>query len=1522
MSGKRSIALAAAVAAVAALACALAILVLLAPDAGASITGKPLPPAGSDWVIDNDTYVWDESIGISGNLIVAPGHTLEMVNSTLTITSTTAGQRGISVQANATSEGNLLVDRSTITSAQPDRGFTFTVLGNASLSMTKLLGVHNGLRLIGRTIGIRSCEVQATGTHGLYIDGSSPTVVDTSIRLSVVTTGTGIEVRGTTALPASPELSGISVRVGANATVTSATTTMTHTFSIVGFKSAGADLGTLADIDVALGEGLVATLSSNSNPKLTLTFGAVGIRLEGATTLDAFDNVTVRGDGLVASVTYTGTGSASVASTNSIVGLSNAIASTGSSPMVVSDVTVTDTMALVTTVGRFSASTLALTGIGIQWEPDVLACSGDALALRDCELSYLQADQAIKIPDRWNVTLDFLMVHACVLTTSVMSLPSWTHGLTAVTCVLSWNVVKDGAGDLLYTTRMSGPLLLDSCSVTSNYLARAFDVDAPLGEVGITNNVFDGNNHTQGLVTVSGAGVLGAGTLTIRGNSFTNNVCLVSTLAMVLVEHPKLNLTISENTFLNDSASGIVVMMPYTDATAFAHPYFTFTLEDNDLDTLSGYGMQFMNVDNSNIVVRGNTATACALGALVLDQASGSPKVTKPWATFTNYIQGPDSIIVEDNAFYGNARGGVYLRTTMFDAKYPTLTGNPYQSVTVRDNDLTLNGIDGWSLSIIGLYARPDVSGNDMDGSALGQYMEMTTDEDMFSPFMLTYEGLDFEGGDLGSTAFGFKGIGATFYNCSFKNYTVAVSVVGAEVNLLWCEVPVGSGAAVTGSVAAYNHLELSLTWVDAQGREVIRVPVACATVSLTASNGLAIRTLATDASGTTPVVVVKVWEVVDEYLLVNSPLKVAIVRSGESKEYWLDIHGERTGADLVRLTLNDRHVPFLTVSSPQAGSVVATSSVTLRGVLEDFGSGIAFFDARHDGMPSDQWEPVSSTTLWSHTFDDLTDGAHEFRVRTGDFAGNLNETVISITIDTEAPHLEALPHFLDETPVPFDAARQSYFTPQSPILIMGSFSDNVAPLDKVTIRLDGEVVTALGGQPGRITLRLDLHEGVNMLLLDATDPGGSRTSIALRVTLDRTPPVLYVYAPIDGAETRSVALAVAGLTEPAIALTFTVESVLGTNVYDHIDTPEGPRPILSDDDGTFSFEVELFEGTQVLLVSTHDTAGNSFEVELAVVLDTKTPGFEITSPTEQMTVTRAATWTVEGRMTQEVEAAVTVNGQLVDNIGTFSYRAVLQEGSNVIEVIATDRVGNSHTEVRTIIKDTVAPLLTMGSPAGDDVLTRDSTVTFSGSIKGASSTLGGASGVFLDIRGIDHATTLVAGTWDDGEWAYTLQLGTTDLDQTVTVKAVDEAGNVVERDVRIRYDVIPPVLHIESLAATTTSPMVYINGTTDETITSVLVGGMPFPVDDGTFSVPWFLAAGQNSIPVKVTDAAGNVNNDTVSTTLQWTEPGPEPVDGDEGDGKEGLSIAYPLALILAGITVLLVAVLLSPRRQRRDER
>ena len=1520
MSDRRPIALDVAIAAATALACALAILLCLAPGTDASITGKPLPSVGQDWVIDNDTYVREESIEISGNLIVVPGHTFEMVNSTLTINLTAAGQRGINVQANATSEGILYIDASTVTAAQPDKGFTFTVLGNASLTRSKLLGVHNGLRLMGRSMGVRECELRATGTHGLFIDGSSPTVVDTRILLSVATTGTGIEVRGTPALPASPMLMGISVRVGANASIASSTSTTTHTFSVVGLKSVGANLGTLTDIDIALGEGLVATLSYATSPKLTLTFGGVGIRLEGATTVDAFDNLTVRGDGLVASVTNTGAGSASVAATNSIVGLSNAITATGSSPMVVADVTVTELMALVKTVGTFSASTLAMTGIGIQWEPDVLACSGDALSLSDVELSYLQADQAIKIPDRWNVTLDFVMVHACALTTSVMSLPSWTHGLTAVTCVLSWNVVKDGTGDLLYSTRMSGPLLLETCSVTSNYFARALDADAPLGEVGVLGCVFDGNNHTQGMVTVSGPGVLGAGPLTIRGNEFTNNVCLSSALAMVLVEHPKLNFTVSENTFTNDTASGVVVMTPYTDATAFAHPDFTFTLADNTFDTLMGFAMELMNVDNSNIVVRGNSATACALGALVVDQSAVTQKITKPWATVTNYIQGPDSIVVEDNAFFGNARGGVYLRTTMYDPKYPTLTGNPYQSVTVRDNDLTLNGIDGWSVQIIGLYARPDVSGNDMDGSAYGQYLEMTTDEDMFSPFMLTYDGLVFDGGDLGATAFTFKGIGATFYNCTFTNYTLAVSVVGSEVNLLWCDLPVGSGAAESGSVASYNHLELAIEWADAQGRQILHIPVADATVSLTASNGLAIRTLATDASGITPIIVVKVWENVDGYLLMNSPLKIAVVKSGESKEYWFDLHGERTGADVVRLTLMDRHIPFLTVSSPQAGSVVATSSVTLRGVLEDFGSGIAIFDARHDGMPSEQWEPISSATLWSHTFDGLADGAHEFRVRAGDFAGNTNETIISITIDTEAPDLDASPHFVDGTPVPYDASRQSFFTPQSPILIMGNYSDNVAALDKVIIRLDGEVVTALGGQPGKITLRLDLYEGVNLLLLDATDPGGSRTTIALRVTLDRTPPVLYVYAPIDGTETGSTTLTVTGLTEPAIALRFAVESVLGTHVYDHIDTPEGERPILSDEDGTFSFAVELFEGTQVLLVSTLDAAGNSFEVELAVALDTKTPEFDITSPAEDVTITRAATWMVEGRMTAEVEATVTVNGQVVENLGTFSYRAVLQEGFNVIEVIATDRVGNSHSEVRTIVKDTVAPALTVVEPAGVDVLTRVATVTFSGHISGAASTMGGTTGVFIGIRGVDHAATLTSGTWDDGEWEYTLQLGSTDLDQTVTVKATDEAGNLVLRDVRVIYDVIPPSLHLDPVAPTTGSPMMYINGTTDEAISTVLIGGMPFAVEDGTFSVPWFLVAGPNSIPVKVTDAAGNVNNETVSTTLQWTEPGPEPVEGG-GEDEEGLSIAYPIALIAAGLTVLLVAVLLSSGHPRRDE-
>ena len=68
-----------------------------------------------------------------------------------------------------------------------------------------------------------------------------------------------------------------------------------------------------------------------------------------------------------------------------------------------------------------------------------------------------------------------------------------------------------------------------------------------------------------------------------------------------------------------------------------------------------------------------------------------------------------------------------------------------------------------------------------------------------------------------------------------------------------------------------------------------------------------------------------------------------------------------------------------------------------------------------------------------------------------------------------------------------------------------------------------------------------------------------------------------------------------------------------------------------------------------------------------------------------------------------------------------------------------------------------------------------------------------GTAGVDLTIGGAEHDATLVSGTWDDGVWEYSLELGATDLDQEITVTASDAAGNFTVRPHRVERDATPP---------------------------------------------------------------------------------------------------------------------------------
>jgi hypothetical protein len=1484
-------------------------------DSQATVTGKPVPPAGSDWVIDVDTTVDDEAlVQLNGHVVIMPGYTLDVSDSTLQIASSTPGEHGILVDANTTSSGTMSLSSSTVSALSTDSGFYFVVLGDLSMSSSTLSGVDDGLIIMGGDATIRGCAITAHGDSGVTIEDSSPIITGTTIDLATDDFGIGLDVLGTSTGLTKPVLEDLSISVKADLTTSSASMTTNVDLDLLGLRAFNADLGTLKGIDISHGASVDATTTNAGNPRMYIRLYSTGLSLGGGTSVAAFDNVTVRGTGFDAVANYGGTRTFRLYTYDYVTGVENAIDSTGSSPSDIGGIIVSDQVVTFTLAGTGTHYDYDY-GRGILWQPDPAAVQGDGLAFGGIALSNVTAEEGLEVDDEWNLTLDTCLVYECAFTSGFLVVDGWAHDVVVSGCWFSNSSVNGLEGDMVHALKMSGDLEVTRNTVEGNSLGTFLTVDAPLGGVVVTNNALRGNYHNYDLVYLTAPGILAENTLDISLNAFTDNECQKIDHAMIMVEHPKQNVTVRENTFTNNTGDGIYFLSPYSNYATFANPSFTFSVLDNTFLNMTGNSIVFMNLDNNNVVVRDNEATGCSYPVLKMDQDVVSFSDSNHWGSMVTYLQGPDSITVRDNDLSGNPGGGMDLRVSKYDSKYSEFSGNPYAEVVIRDNDLSNSGSSGWALSIVGLYNRPDIAGNDMDGSVEAMHMGMIDDEAKRNPFVMLFEGQVIDGRNEGVTGFSFEDLSASFYNCTFLNYTHSIRTNNADVTVLWSRLPTGSAYVLSGSVTVYNHLEISVHWSDHDDVDS-GMPIAGASVSLMTQGGQSIEALVTDDAGMTPVTVVKVWEMLHLSYSSNSPLRVSISAKGEYVEHYLSVDREMVGASAAMLRLPDVHVPILSVSSPWSGSVLSTQDITLKGVLTETGSAIEFFGARHDGMPVDDWVSITPSTLWTYTFQGLSQGPHNFTVKATDHAGNTASVQLAITIDLDAPSLDWHPAYLDGTPLPFDTVSMSYYVTTPTIVIDGTYGDDMTDLEDIVIRLDGTILTALGGQLGRINVRVDLHEGINMLMLDATDLAGNRAVQQNMVTLDSAPPVLYVTNPLSGLMTQEPMVTVQGLTEPATKLKFQVESSSGTRVYDHVETSGGDKPILSEEDGTFAFEIELFEGIQVLIVSVEDTAGNVRDTEINVVLDTQGPEFVLNSPEEDVTVTQASSWEVVGTVTGDFSVTLIVNGQRSQGAGIFSVQVPLHEGENTLEVTALDDVGNAHTEVRTIIVDTLPPVLVLTSPQVDDLLTRDTTVTIGGTVTGATVT-DGTAGVYLTIGGAEHDATLVSGTWDDGVWEYSLELGATDLDQEITVTASDAAGNTDTTSFRVRLDVIPPSLQVDTVPQSTKAPVLDITGNTDESVETVWVNGIPYDTIEGSFSASYNLVAGENTLEVVAMDEAGNTQSEVLTVNLEWEQPGAEPESTSEGTDS---GTAYAIALVVAGLAVLALAVILAGDRERRD--
>jgi DNA-binding MarR family transcriptional regulator len=228
---------------------------------------------------------------------------------------------------------------------------------------------------------------------------------------------------------------------------------------------------------------------------------------------------------------------------------------------------------------------------------------------------------------------------------------------------------------------------------------------------------------------------------------------------------------------------------------------------------------------------------------------------------------------------------------------------------------------------------------------------------------------------------------------------------------------------------------------------------------------------------------------------------------------------------------------------------------------------------------------------------------------------------------------------------------------------------------------------------------------------------------------------------------------------------------------------------------------------------------------------------------------------------TDQTDASVLVNGAdaTVTN-GDWTCTLDLVEGRNDLLIVAVDGAGNRVQLPRTIILDTVAPVIEILEPL-DGSATNKVPVTVRGTVD--SPLLAGV----VTVNGEQIAMT-------GGLFALTMP-ASADGPLEVTVVGLDLAGNVGRAVVTVIIDRVPPSVTGLSIVdgQLTNDPHILMSG--DVEAGAVLHVG-PELVDyvGSSFTIELDLAEGANAVSIEAVDAVGNLWNRTITVRLDTVPP------------------------------------------------
>ncbi|MDA8016720.1 MAG: Ig-like domain-containing protein [Thermoanaerobaculia bacterium] len=341
-----------------------------------------------------------------------------------------------------------------------------------------------------------------------------------------------------------------------------------------------------------------------------------------------------------------------------------------------------------------------------------------------------------------------------------------------------------------------------------------------------------------------------------------------------------------------------------------------------------------------------------------------------------------------------------------------------------------------------------------------------------------------------------------------------------------------------------------------------------------------------------------------------------------------------------------DTLAPALSVTAPSA-PVVAASPLTVAGSVQE---------AHLASITVAGVVATVQASAWSAQVD-LAEGPQTLTVRAEDTLGHVSILQVPLVLDSEPPTIT-----VTENGAPF--AGGLFARPVTPVI---SFSDATELIPEN--RLDGNLYVS--GTP--ITA-----EGPHTLVATATDAAGWTTAVTFDFELDLTPPTLGAVTPGSG-----TILAASEVMLTLDAPGATLARVGSVSVSGSSPFSLGPVP--------------LVEGVNDLLVEVFDAAGHRAQRTHRLSRDTTAPELQIGTPSDGDVVSSSLV-RVAGTASDARLLEVLVGGQPANLLGT-TFEALdvpLMDGANVIEVLATDSVGNQTSRQVTVTLDQAAPTFTV----------------------------------------------------------------------------------------------------------------------------------------------------------------------------------------------------------------------------------